>query len=157
MFENVGNMCLEVYEHDPAKLLSAPGLAWQPALKKTKVKLDLLNDIYRLLIVENGIRGGICNAIYGHAKANNKCMNDFDETKESSHINYWDLNYLYGWTMSQKLPVNNFKWKEETSQFNKDFVKNYDEKNEEGYIPEVDVQYPEKLYEFHGGLPFLPE
>ena len=84
VFENVGNMCLEIYEHDPAKLLSVPGLAWQPALEKTKAKLDLLTDIYRLLIVEKGIRGRICNAIYGHVKANNKYMNDYDETKESS-------------------------------------------------------------------------
>ena len=67
------------------------------------------------------------------------------------------MNNLYGWAMSQKLPVNNFKWIEETFQFNKNFIKNYDEKSEEGYILEVEVQYPEKLYELHGDLPFLPE
>ena len=157
VFENFINMCLEIYELDPAKILSAPVLAWQVALKKTKVKIDLLTDIDILLMVEKGIRGGICNAIYWYAKANNKYMNDYDENKESSHINYWDVNNLYGWAMSQKLPVNNFKWIEETFQFNKNFIKNYDEKSEEGYILEVDVQYPEKLYELHGDLPFLPE
>ena len=94
-----------------------------------------------LLIVEIGIKRGICNTICWHAKANNKYMKDYDEAKESSYINYWDLNYLYGWAISQKLPVNKFKWKEETSQFNKNFIKNYDEKSEEGYILEVDVQY----------------
>ena len=52
-------MCLEIYELDPAKFLSAPGLAWQAALKKTKVKLDLLTDIDMLLMVEKSIRGGI--------------------------------------------------------------------------------------------------
>ena len=64
VFENFRNMCLEIYELDPAKCLSAPGLAWQTTLKKTKVKLDLLTDIDMLLMVEKGIRGGICHSIY---------------------------------------------------------------------------------------------
>ena len=51
MFENFRNMCLKIYELDPAKFLSALGLACQIALKNTKVKLDLLNDIDMLLIV----------------------------------------------------------------------------------------------------------
>ena len=64
VFENFRNMCLEIYELDPAKFLSAPGLAWQAAFKKTKVKLDVLTDIDMLLMVEKGIRGGICHSIY---------------------------------------------------------------------------------------------
>ena len=65
-------MCLEIYELDPAKFFSAPGLAWQAALKKTKVKLDLLTDINMLLLVEKCIRGRICHSIYWYAKANSK-------------------------------------------------------------------------------------
>ena len=57
-------MCFEIYELDPAKFLSAPGLAWQAALKKTKVKLDLLTDTDMLLMVEKGIRRLICHSIY---------------------------------------------------------------------------------------------
>ena len=57
VFENFRSMCINIYEINPAKLLSAPGLAWQAALKKTKVKLDLLTDIDMLLMVEKGIRG----------------------------------------------------------------------------------------------------
>ena len=64
VFENFQNMCLEIYKLDPAKFISAPGLAWQAALKKTKVKLDPLTDINMLLMVENGIRRGICHSIY---------------------------------------------------------------------------------------------
>ena len=56
LFENFRNMCLEIYELNPAKFLSATGLAWELGLKKTKVKLDLLNYINMLLMVENGIR-----------------------------------------------------------------------------------------------------
>ena len=72
VFENFRNMSLKIYELDPAKFLSAPGLAWQAVLKKTKVKLDLLANINMLLMVEKGIRGGIFHSIYLYAKANNK-------------------------------------------------------------------------------------
>ena len=67
VFENFRNMCLQIYELDPAKFLSAPGLAWQAALKKTKVKLDLLPDIYMLAMVEKGNGGAICHSIYRYA------------------------------------------------------------------------------------------
>ena len=68
-----------------------------------------------LLMVEKGIRGGICNAIYWYAKADNKYMNDYDKNKESSYLHYWDVNNLYGWAISQKRPVNNFEWIEQIS------------------------------------------
>ena len=74
VFENFRNMCLEIYELDPVYFVSAPGLAWQACLKKTKVKLELLTDYNMLLMVEKGIRGGICQAMHRYAKANNKCM-----------------------------------------------------------------------------------
>ena len=62
VFENFRNKCIEIYEFDPAHFLSAPGLAWQACLKKTKVKLELLTDVHMLLMVEKGIKGGICHA-----------------------------------------------------------------------------------------------
>ena len=98
-----------------------------------------------LLMVEKGIRGGICHSIYRYAKANNKYMKDYDENKESSYLQYWDVNNLYGWAMSQTLPVNNFEWVKDTSQFNEDFIKNYNEESDVRYFLKVDVQYPEKL------------
>ena len=110
-----------------------------------------------LLMVEKGIRGGICHSIYQYAKANNKYMKDYDKNKELSYLQYWDVNNLYGWEMSKKLPVNKFEWLKVTSQFNKDFIKNYNEESDEGYFFEVDVQYLEKLHELHNDLPFLPE
>ena len=99
----------------------------------------------------------MCHAIRHYAKANNKYMKDYDKNKESSYIQYWDVNNLYGWAMLQKLPVNNFEWIKDTSQFNEDFIKNYNEESDEGYFLEVDVQYLEKLHELHNDLPFLPE
>ena len=62
-----------------------------------------------LLMVEKGIGGGICHAIYRYAKANNKYMKDYDKNKELSYIQYWDVNNLYGWVMLQNLLVNNFE------------------------------------------------
>ena len=66
-------------------------------------------------MVEKGIRGGICNTIRRYAKANNKYMKDYVKNKESSYLKCWDVNNLYGWTVSRKLPVNKFEWIEETS------------------------------------------
>ena len=71
-------------------------------------------------------------------------MKDYDKNKESSYLQYWDVNNLYGGAMSQKLPVDNFEWIKDTSQFNEDFIKNYNEQSDEGYVLEVYVQYLEK-------------
>ena len=62
-----------------------------------------------LLIVEKGIRGGISYSIYQYANVNNKYMKDYDKNQEPSYIQYWDVNNLSGWEMSQKLSVNNFE------------------------------------------------
>ena len=64
---------------------------------------------------------------------------------------------LYGWATPQKLPINNFEWIQVTSHFNEDFIKNYNEKSDEGYFLEADVQYPKTLNGVHNDLPFLPE
>ena len=78
VFENFRKICLEIFEVDPPKFISALGLAWQAALKRTQVELDLLTDIDVLLIVEKGITRGICNAVHHYAQANNKYMEDYD-------------------------------------------------------------------------------
>ena len=84
-------------------------------------------------------------------------MKDYGKNKESSYLQYWDVNNLYGWAMSQKFSLNNFEWIKDTSQFNEDFIKNYNEESDEGYFLEVDVQYLEKLHELHNDLLFLLE
>ena len=156
VFENFGNKYLEVYELDPAHFLSLPGLAWQACLKKTNVKLELITDYDMQLMVEEGIRGGICHSIHRYAKANNKYMENYDENKESFYVQYLDANNLYGCAMSQKLPKNNVKWVEDTSRINEEFIKNYNENSNKGYILEIDVKYPTKLHNLHSDLPFLP-
>ena len=149
-------MCLKEYELDPAHFLSLPGLAWQACLKKTNIELELLRDYDMLLMVEKGIRGGICPSIHRYAKANNKYMTNYNKNEESSYIQYLDANNLYGWAMSQKLPVNGFKWIDNDN-INEEFIKNYNENVKKGYILEVDIKYPKKLHRLHSDLPFLPE
>ena len=80
VFENFRNKCIEMYELDPAHFLSAPGLGWKACSKETGVKLELLTDMDMLLMVEKGIRGGICNAIHRYAKANSKYMKNYNKT-----------------------------------------------------------------------------
>ena len=64
-------------------------------------------------------------------------MKEYDENKESSYLKYWDVNNLYGQAMSQKLSVNNFEWIKDTSQFNDDFIKNYNEEGDKGYFSKL--------------------
>ena len=134
VFENFRQSCLKNYELDPAHFVSLPGLAWQACLKKTNVELELLTDYDMLLMVEEGIRGGICHAVQRYANANNKYMKDYDKKKKSSYIQYLDANNLYGKAMTEKLPVRGFRWMENTFKI--------DEEN---------------LQNLHSDLPFLPE
>ena len=84
-------------------------------------------------------------------------MKNYDKNKESSYIQYLDASNLYGWAMSQILPVDGFKWKKIRLKFNDDFLKNYDEDSDKGYILEVDAKYPKNLHDLHSDLPSLPE
>ena len=105
--------------------MSAPGLAWQASFKKIGVKLELIADYDMILMLEKGIRGGICQVTHRYAKANNKYMKNYDKNIESSYIEYLDTNDLHGSGMSQNLPVIGFKWvkQKQISKFNEDFIK----------------------------------
>ena len=82
-------------------------------------------------------------------------MNNYDKSIESSYLMYLDANNLYGWAMSQKLPINDFRWVEDLSKFNESIIKNYDENTDRGYFLEEDVEYPKILFNSHKDLPFL--
>ena len=87
VFENFRNICMKQFGLDPAWYVSAPGLAWDAALKITMVQLELLSDSDMLLVIESGRRGGIVTISHTHAEANNEYMGtEFDPTKDSSHI-----------------------------------------------------------------------
>ena len=112
-----------------------------------------------LMMVKKGIREEMCNAVYRYEKAHNKYIKNYNENIESPYLESLNANNLYGWAMSQKLPVDDFKWTEEDNllKFDEKFVKDYNENSDKGYIFEVEVEYPKNLYKQHNELPFLPE
>ena len=98
VFESFRGTCLSYYRLDPCHYFSAPGLSWDALLRMTKINLDLISDL------------GISYIAHRHAEANNKYMKNYNSEKYSSYIMYLDANNLYGWAMSQPLPVGDFKW-----------------------------------------------
>ena len=102
-----------------------------------------------LLMIESGIRGGMCQAIHRYAKANNKYMKNFNKNIPSTYLQYLDANNLYGWAMCNKLPVDRFKWIDDLSIFNENLIKNYDENSDIGYFLKVDIEYPKELFNKH--------
>ena len=151
VFETFRDTCLDHYKLDPAYFYTAPGLAWQAALKKTGITLELLTDLDMLLMFENGIRGGITQVSKRYAKSNNKYMGElYNRNEKDCYVQYLDANNLYGWAMSQPLPVGNFQWIDPKGF---DVLKNRDG----GFILEVDLKYPQDLHDDHNDLPFLAE
>ena len=122
-----------------------------PLLKKTGVELELFTDLEMHLFVERGIRGGISMVSKRYAKANNPLVPDYDENKPNSYIMYLDANNLYGWAMSKPLPKSGFKWKRVT--LTEEEILNKKEKAKNGWILEVDLEYPAELHKEHNSDP----
>ena len=153
VFESFRSTCLSHYRLDPCHYFSAPGLSWDALLRMTKINLDLITDTDQQLFIEKGMRGGISYIAHRHAVANNKYMKNYDPEVESSYIMYLDANNLYGWAMSQSLPVGDFKWLPP-----EDFIlDNYTDDTRKGVILEVDLEYPEELHDLHNDYPLAPE
>ena len=155
ILENLRNKCIETYNLDPSYFLSVRELTWQACFKKTEI--ELLIGPNMLLMIEKGSRGGIAQSVHRYAEANNKYMNNYNKNKEYSFLMYLDVNNLYGWAMSQRLPVGRFTWVKDVSKIDEEFIKNYDNNSNIGFILEVYIEYRKKLHSLHSDLPFLPE
>ena len=155
VFENFRKTCLKHYNLDPAHYFISPGLAWDACLKETGQELELIHD-YDMLMFEKEIRGGITHISKRYAEANNKYMSDFSPNKPSKFIQCLDANNLYGCAMSQRLPTHGFKWlKDLTVENVKELLRQRLSNN--GYIFEVDLEYPKKLWDEHNDYPLAPE
>ena len=149
VFENFRDICIKNYKLDPAHYYTAPGLAWDAALKITEVELELLSDIDMLLMVEEGIRGGVSMISNRYGKSNNKYMgNKFNPSEPSKYITYLDANNLYGWAMSKPLPTHGLKWMKVNE------LKTWEK---HPCILEVDLEYPKSLHDLHSDYPLAPK
>ena len=162
VFENFRKTCLKHYKLDPAHYYTSPGLAWDACLKETGQRLELLHDYDKLMMFERGIRGGISHISKRYAEANNKYMKDYNPDEESTYIQYLDANNLYGWAMSQQLPTHGFSWmrnltKERVMDILDKANHSMSNLGKRGYIFEVDLEYPKKLWGQHNDYPLAPE
>ena len=155
VFENFRNLCQEQYGLDPAHYYTSPGLSWDASLKKTGVELELFTDFEMFLFVERGMRCGISMVSKRYAKANNPLLQDYDPSRPNKYIMYLDANNLYGWAMSKPLPKRDFKWKH-VMPTEEDIIKKK-ENAKNGWILEVDLEYPKELHEEHNSFPLSPE
>lgn len=151
IFENFRSVCIETYDLDPGHYFTAPGLSWDAMLKITGVQLELLTDFDKVSFIKKGLRGGISQCSNRYAKSNNYYMQDFDSKQPTSYLIYLDANNLYGWAMSQHLPIGEFQWVDPDTDFRISKDADY------GYILEVDLEYPDSLHDSHSDLPFCPE
>ena len=108
-----------------------------------------------LLIIQKSIRAKICHGIHWYLKANKKYMKDNDKNKKPPYLKYWEVNNVYGWAISQNLPLGCFKWVEEISQSNKGFIKSYNLDSDMEYFLEGDIHYLEELHRLHNDLLFF--
>ena len=162
VFENFRKTCLKHYKLDPAHYYTSPGLAWDACLKETGQQLELLCDYDMLMMFERGIRGGMTHITKRYSEANNKYMQNFDPNKPSKFIQYLDANNLYGWAMSQSLPVGGFRWmtnltKEKVLEILEKANSSMTNMGKRGYIFEVDLEYPKELWKSHNDYPLAPE
>ena len=157
VFEEFRRMSMSYYKLDPAHFYTTPGLTYHSCLKYTKVNLELYTDIDMLLMTENGIRGGSSYIGCRESVANNKCLPDsFDESQPSKFIAYLDANNLYGWAMSEPLPVGEYKWMSRAD-IKKLRIRDLPDDDEYGYVFEVDLEYPAELHDRHNCYPLAVE
>jgi hypothetical protein len=154
VLETFRNTSMKHYGLDPAHYYTAPGMSWDALLKKTRVNLEPLTDIDMHLFFEKGLHGGISMVSHRHVKANNPQVEGHDPEKPTSWIKYDDVNNLYGWAMNQMLPVDGFKW---ASGLQISEVLAAPDDAPEGYVLEVDLEYPKHLHDSHSDYPLAPE
>jgi len=156
VFENFRKVCMQHYGLDPAHYATLPSYGWDICLKLSKVKLELITDEKMYEMFEKGIRGGISVISHRYAKANNMYLPNWNPKLPTSYLMYFDVNNLYGWAMTQALPVDSFKWlsEEEIEDLN---IEDVSDTGDIGYILEVDLDYPDNLHDIHNDYPLAPE
>ncbi|CAH0547067.1 unnamed protein product [Brassicogethes aeneus] len=154
VFEQFRNSSFKTYRLDPAHYYTLPEYTWDCMLKYTQCPLQILKDVDMILFIEKAIRGGVSQCCNRYSEANNKYMTNFNPSKPSKYLLYFNVNALYSWGMSQYLPYDGFEWVKNHENFD-DF--NVSDNSPVGYFLEVDLEYPQHLHDLHKDLPFCPE
>ncbi|GBO16309.1 hypothetical protein AVEN_219609-1 [Araneus ventricosus] len=111
VFTSFRRKAMRYYDLDPIHFVTSAELTWNAGLKFTKIELQLLTNVNDYIWFESQMRGGICFLGKRHAVANNPYLEEsYDKNKSHSYILALDANNLYGYVMSQPLPVGNFSW-----------------------------------------------
>ena len=152
VFENFRRTALSTYKLDPVHYYTLPGYSWDCLLKLTNIELEQITEANMYLFIEKGLRGGISMVSHRHAIANNRYMQNFDPSQPDSYLMYLDSNNLYGWAMSQPMPVGGFEWVNYTDQ-----ILETPADADHGFILEVDLNYPTSLHVEHNDYPLAPE
>ena len=158
VFEHFRHDVLEKHGLDCLYFPTLASLAWSMALKHTQVELDLITDPEIYLMIENSIRGGISTISNRYSKANNTFLEYYDPTKPTTFITYLDANNLYGFCMSEPLPVGDFRFltQNEIDQVQLHLA-TIPEDSPTGYIIDCDLSYPAHLHDKHSDYPLAPE
>jgi hypothetical protein len=156
-FEQYRKTCLKTHRLDPCHYYTNPGLFWDSALLKSKVRLELLTDIDKVLFFEKQSRGGISMISKRYAKPNNPLVPEYDSSKPTTYADYLDSNSLYPTSMSLPLPTHEFQWDDDLDKYTTEFISKYDIDTIKGCTLEVDLDYPEELHDEHNDYPLAPE
>ena len=142
---------------DATHYISLPQLAFEALLKESQIRLELISDIDMYNWITASIRGGFSGILHREAVANNKYLNTYNDNIPDSYIMLYDVCNLYGFTMSSKpMPVDGFRWLT-PEEIDKLDVMSLDSKGSQGYMLEVDLEYPDTLHELHRIFPLAPE
>lgn len=145
-----------LYGLDPIHYVSLPSYAWDAMLRKTGIELELINDVNILNMIEQSIRGGICQVSHRFLRANNRYMEDYQEEEPESYIVTFDANSIYPHSLKQHLPYRDFAWLKK-EEIDIGSILTTPDDSPIGYILEVDFNYNKSLHDKHKYFPLAPE
>lgn len=113
VFENFREQCFSPYGLDPSHYYTTPGYSCDAMLRSTEIKLRLSTVVDMHLFIESGIRGGLSQCSGQYAAANNEHMKqNYVPSKDGTDLTHLDCNNLYGYAMTQFLPLDDFQWED---------------------------------------------
>jgi len=150
VFERFRNVCMSIYQLDPAHYFTAPSLSWDAQMKMTGAKMELLTCPDKHMLIEKGMRGGIATISHRYARANNKYLKNYNPNEKSSYIINLDANNLYGYSMTEPLPISDFECAPERLcyeiEMNNEKLLELGDDDPIGFLLKVDIEIPHSIH-----------